>query len=717
MELTDRLQRLKKISIDKGGLCLSDTYVNNHTKLLFKCSNGHQWSTVPTVILAGSWCKKCASKKANDWKLDTITTYIKIAESKGGKCLSDTYINSQNKLLFECKYGHQWLGRPQGVKRGNWCRKCYGTAKSDIQEMKNIATERGGLCLSTEYISDAKKLKWQCSEGHTWEATPNNIKHDKWCPICSEGLGERICRLFFQKIFGFEFIKVRPDWLTSSKGFPLELDGYCEELKLAFEHQGRQHYKTISMYSKRKHYDEEKRVLCGANNVRLIEIPEILTDTKIKDLKQVIVQECFKQNISIPTKAKDIEITPYEIFTYTKTEERRRLVERAKIFIEEKDAKLLDTNLSDNGIYFKVECKEKHQWNILSYNLFKNKWCPKCAINDRADKKRGTIEEMQEIAKSRGGICLSNKYISSQHKLKWECANKHQWLCAPNKIKSGSWCLFCSGSRKWNKEDVFKIIESKNGKCLTKDFTFDKDILKVKCKFSHEFKIAVKDIKHGNWCRKCAIEKRAEKRRLTIDDMHELAKKKGGKCLSKVYKSSHTSLLWECSRGHSWEARPSNVKHGTWCPFCPDEIQKENTLLKHFEKVVSIAKRKNGKCLSKSITDNKVPLEFKCKKGHIWKTRASNILAGHWCASCSNSENQLHKKTTIQEVKILAQTRGGDCLSKEYKDSLTKLTFKCAEGHTWTALWSNIKHKNCWCPTCAAKTRWDIRRQKKSNYS
>ncbi len=446
-----RFVELKKIAEERGGKLLSTEYINTKTKYDFQCASGHSWSTSLDVIRGGSWCKKCATKIVSESQKDNLQTFIDIAISKGGKCLSTEYINATNKLTFVCSEGHQWLGRPQGIKRGNWCRKCYGTAKSDIEEMKSIASARGGSCLSLDYVTDAIKLKWQCSEGHTWEATPNNIKRDKWCPICSEGLGERICRLFFQKIFGFEFIKVRPDWLISSKGFPLELDGYCEELKLAFEHQGRQHYKTISMYSKREHYDEEKRVLCEANKISLIEIPEILTDTKIKDLKQVILQECFKQNVSVPIKTKDIEITPYEIFTYTKTEERRQLVERARKFIENKNATLIDTSLLDNGIYFKVQCKENHQWNILSYNLFKNKWCPKCAINERANKKRGTIEEMQEIAKSRGGICLSKKYVSSQHKLQWECASKHQWLCSPNKIKAGSWCLFCAGSRKWNK--------------------------------------------------------------------------------------------------------------------------------------------------------------------------------------------------------------------------------------------------------------------------
>ena len=37
------------------------------------------------------------------------------------------------------------------------------------------------------------------------------------------------------------FRKIRPDWIKNKEGNKLELDFYCEELKLAFEYQGIQH--------------------------------------------------------------------------------------------------------------------------------------------------------------------------------------------------------------------------------------------------------------------------------------------------------------------------------------------------------------------------------------------------------------------------------------------------------------------------------------------
>lgn len=59
--------------------------------------------------------------------------------------------------------------------------------KLTIEEMQRIARERGGECLSNEYVNYNTNLKWKCKKGHEWEATPSNIKHlSRWCSICAK---------------------------------------------------------------------------------------------------------------------------------------------------------------------------------------------------------------------------------------------------------------------------------------------------------------------------------------------------------------------------------------------------------------------------------------------------------------------------------------------------------------------------------------------------
>lgn len=50
--------------------------------------------------------------------------------------------------------------------------------------MNKIANERGGECLSDVYIDSQTHLMWKCAVGHVWRAKPNNIKNGTWCPNC-----------------------------------------------------------------------------------------------------------------------------------------------------------------------------------------------------------------------------------------------------------------------------------------------------------------------------------------------------------------------------------------------------------------------------------------------------------------------------------------------------------------------------------------------------
>jgi hypothetical protein len=54
-----------------------------------------------------------------------------------------------------------------------------------IIDMKKLAKLFKGKCLSEKYVDAYSKLKWECSEGHTWETTPNKIINEyQWCSKC-----------------------------------------------------------------------------------------------------------------------------------------------------------------------------------------------------------------------------------------------------------------------------------------------------------------------------------------------------------------------------------------------------------------------------------------------------------------------------------------------------------------------------------------------------
>lgn len=97
-----------------------------------------------------------------------------LANKYGGKCLSAKYINANTKLKWRCNKGHVWESTPSSAKQGHWCLECSGSKKKNIYDMQHLAKMRGGKCLSTEYVNNKTKLKWQCNEGHIWEAVPSS---------------------------------------------------------------------------------------------------------------------------------------------------------------------------------------------------------------------------------------------------------------------------------------------------------------------------------------------------------------------------------------------------------------------------------------------------------------------------------------------------------------------------------------------------------------
>ncbi len=208
----------------------------------------------------------------------------KFAKKLGGKCLSKEYINANTKLEWKCEKGHVWKSKPAHVKDDHWCKKCANKAitdkqKNTIEDMKILAKEKNGKCLSTLYINGKTNLLWQCKLGHEWKANPTDIKQGQWCPICSQGIGERITRKYFETIFNEKFPKIKPNWLINSKGNKMELDGYSKKLGIAFEYQGHQHYIEVKHYHQKRSLkqqiidDKLKKKLCKKKNILLIDVP------------------------------------------------------------------------------------------------------------------------------------------------------------------------------------------------------------------------------------------------------------------------------------------------------------------------------------------------------------------------------------------------------------------------------------------------------------
>ena len=91
---------------------------------------------------------------------------------------------------------------------------------------------------------------------------------------------------------------------------------------------------------------------------------------------------------------------------------RRILIEEAVAFAESKNGKCLSEEVNKNAQKLLWERTEDHQWEASYKNVMGNEsWCPVCA-----GKAPVTIEEMQILAESKGGKCLSSFIKIMNHK-------------------------------------------------------------------------------------------------------------------------------------------------------------------------------------------------------------------------------------------------------------------------------------------------------------
>jgi glutaredoxin-related protein len=227
-------------------------------------------------------------------------------------------------------------------------------------------------------------------------------------------------------------------------------------------------------------------------------------------------------------------------------------------------------------------CGKGHRWKTSAYNIKRGSWCPTCGRkNAAANRRTHTIEEMRRLAAAKGGVCLSNNYQSAVKKLRWRCKLGHEWETMPVLVIKGYWCPKCArhivGQKlKATIQDFQKIAAERGGICLSKTYTDGRQKLLWSCSKGHLWRTSANCVRNGNWCSVCAREQRAEARRAhTINEMQQLAKAKGGVCLSKVFQSCAKKLRWRCKFSHEWETIPRVIINGSWCPVCGRKHQKK----------------------------------------------------------------------------------------------------------------------------------------------
>jgi hypothetical protein len=431
-----------------------------------------------------------------------------------------------------------------------------------IDDVKEHAIIRGGECLTDIYRGTREKYKFRCHRGHIFESRLSHVLHcDRWCSKCIIYVGEEITRKIMTKLFGTDFYKVHPKWLNG-----MELDGFNNELMIAFEYDGKQHHKFLKMFHKTKEgfiaqqeRDRLKDKLCKEHGIALIRVPY---NVNYKDIKDYICQKCKEMNINIPYDM----IINYKLFEgiYTKDMSYNRLKE----IVESKNMKLIDRYFISWHEQIEMECSKGHRIHMRANNIKKSRGCTKCY-----ESRKDTLDDIKKIAKVHGCECVSEEYVNSRVLMDYVCNKGHKFRMkyANRKIRGDAWCHFCRNDKyiKHNNDVMYhkivKIADKYGGKCITPEYKSRRGVMEFECKKGHRFKTSYDSlVSNKSWCHACGVGQKS------IEDMRNLAKKYNGICLSTEYKSLITDMNWKCNQcGNIFTRSPGNIiNRGIFCSNC-----------------------------------------------------------------------------------------------------------------------------------------------------
>ncbi|MFX1476812.1 MAG: hypothetical protein ACFFCI_01650 [Promethearchaeota archaeon] len=438
-----------------------------------------------------------------------------IATSKGGIIKSKNYINSRIRYEFECKNGHTFKRYPQELKRGIWCRLCLKEKK--LKEMQKIAKKRGGKLISTEYINARTPLIWECNrcilkgKPFRWSARYIDIKKGAWCPKCAGKLKYKI---------------------EDMKKFALSKNGDC----LSSD------YKNMKSPLLWKCGDCETEWLATPTSV-FYQGTWCPKCGSLTGMSERVCRKFFETLLN-----KKFAVTTNLIWLVN----------------EEGNRMHLDGYNKQLGLAFEYNGVQHYIYNKHFYKTRKE-----------FEKRKRDDETKVKLCNENNVVLIIIPYYVSYNEMEDYIRQKcnERGIHIPDIENKIDW-------KDFNISPPKKIMEMKKaarevgikrnghpGECLSNDYYGRFVPLKWECGIptcKHQWWATPNNvINHQRWCPRCAGKK------YTIEDMHLMAAERlnGGKCLSKKYKGARTHLIWKCGIcGKKWSATPDNIRRGKGCP-------------------------------------------------------------------------------------------------------------------------------------------------------
>ncbi|MGX5643084.1 zinc-ribbon domain-containing protein [Bacillus toyonensis] len=165
---------------------VTGTYEGNKKKIKHKCNTcKNEWNIVPSSILTGTGCPKCAANA----KKTTERYKQEVREKHGDKIeVIGTYEGALTKIKHKCNTcKNEWNIVPSSILQGTGCPKCNVSCKKSDEQYKQEVHEKYGdsIVVIGTYETSMIKIKHKCNVcNHEWDTAPQTVLTGDRCPKC-----------------------------------------------------------------------------------------------------------------------------------------------------------------------------------------------------------------------------------------------------------------------------------------------------------------------------------------------------------------------------------------------------------------------------------------------------------------------------------------------------------------------------------------------------
>ena len=503
------------------------------------------------------------------------------------------------------------------------------TPEEHIKIIKEIALSKGGKLISKIYLGGRVKLKFKDAAGNIFNTAPEQIKSGTWSPYEGQ-ISEPAFRQAMNHLFSTIFEKTK-NVLTSEKlnrTHALELDGYCSNLKVAFEYQGYpSHWRqTHRNYETTIIRDAIKKQFCEENGIDLIIIPAIKP-------------------------SKD---------SWTSENILKMTIDAIKNFY-----------LSNNKI-----CPQLNS-NIFKLDLSKNNHCLKM------------LNRMREIAIANNGKLLTKKWRGTKNKYHFIDSSgiKFSIVGANLLNKDRGWPKDIVALSKTNKqclEELRSLAEINGGTLLSKKWFGSDASYSFLFTDGRKFSQKASEIKSRGWPK--GISKLFNSPTDYFKEIKELAKISDFKILDKKWLGNDIKHRFLSSCGREISMTPNKIKTEG---FIKDLDLYFKTPLEYLDDIRKIAEANDGQLLETEWLGNEVAHRFKFKDGREFTLKPHHLKSQGWPQNANNYFSQIavvgmSDEDKLQRIRKIAEDNNGQLLESSWLGYNKKHRFLFSDGRPFS---------------------------------